>query len=100
MKNFLKTQLQHELIGQAILELITQKLPITEQTLLTQLRHAKKNTTAQDRLVALQELITEFSNRAKKRSSGTRSTVTVKDGKEYGDAERLVLTQDAKNKLH
>lgn len=104
MKTFLKTQLQHELIGQAILELIIQKLPITEDTLLKQLRNAKANTTSQEHLVILQELITEFSSRAKKRSPAARSTmeysVTAKGDQERSNAELLILTQDNKHKLH
>lgn len=104
MKTFLKTQLQHELIGQAILELIIQKLPITEDTLLKQLRNAKANTASQEHLVILQELITEFSSRAKKRSPAKRSTVeyavTTKGNQERSNAELLILTQDNKHKLH
>lgn len=100
MKKFLKTQLKHELIGQAILELITQKRPITEQTLLAQLRSTKQNTTCQERSVVLQELITELLARAKKRAPSIRSDVTSKDEQERSDRELIALAQANKHKLH
>lgn len=104
MKTFLKTQLQHELIGQAILELITDKLPISEQMLLKQLRKARESTTNQERRAVLQELIVEFSNRAKIIPSDAMFTVSStsvrNENKEADDAELLTHTPDPHNKFH
>ncbi len=66
MKTLMKTQLRNELIGQAILELLVQKSPISERTLLKQLRNIQTLAPDPVRQEALQELIAELSVRVKK----------------------------------
>lgn len=70
MKTLIKTQMRNELIGQAILALIVQKSPISEHTLLMQLRNIQKRVADPVCQEALRELIAELAIRTKKVMSG------------------------------
>lgn len=104
MKKFLKAQIKHEILGQAILDLITQKIPISEKALLTQLKSALEITLSHERKEGLLELIYELSIRAKSKSTSSGSLVeramSRNDEQEHSDAEFIILTQDNKHKLH
>ena len=104
MKTLMKTQLRNELIGQAILALLVQKSPISERTLLKQLRNIQTLAPDPVRQEALQELIAELSVRVKKVTSDavkvTRENDSVVRKSQPGDEKRRADILHNTHKLH
>lgn len=63
MKRFLNAKLRNEFVGQAILDIIFQKLPITERNLVKQLRIKQLSIEGAVQRKVLAELIAEMSAR-------------------------------------
>ncbi len=104
MKTLMKTQLRNELIGQAILELLVQKSPISERTLLKQLRNIQTLAPDPVRQEALQELIAELSVRVKKVTSDAVKVTRENDSEvrksQPGDEKRRADILHNTHKLH
>ncbi|WP_270502911.1 hypothetical protein [Kluyvera ascorbata] len=100
----MKTQLRNELIGQAILELLVQKSPISERTLLKQLRNIQTLAPDPVRQEALQELIAELSVRVKKVTSDAVKVTRENDSEvrksQPGDEKRRADILHNTHKLH
>ena len=100
----MKTQLRNELIGQAILELLVQKSPISERTLLKQLRNIQTLAPDPVRQEALQELIAELSVRVKKVTSDAVKVARENDSEvrksQPGDEKRRADILHNTHKLH
>ncbi|ROU17194.1 hypothetical protein EB837_04585 [Kluyvera ascorbata] len=104
MKTLMKTQLRNELIGQAILTLLVQKSPISERTLLKQLRNIQTLAPDPVRQEALQELIAELSARVKKVTSDAVKVTRENDSEvrksQPGDEKRRADILHNTHKLH
>lgn len=104
MKTLMKTQLRNELIGQAILELLVQKSPISERTLLKQLRNIQTLAPDPVRQEALLELIAELSIRVKKVTSDAVKVTRENDSEvrksQPGDEKRRADILHNTHKLH
>lgn len=104
MKTLMKTQLRNELIGQAILELLVQKSPISERTLLKQLRNIQTLAPDPVRQEALLELIAELSVRVKKVTSDAVKVTRENDSEvrksQPGDEKRRADILHNTHKLH
>lgn len=104
MKTLMKTQLRNELIGQAILTLLVQKSPISERTLLKQLRNIQTLAPDPVRQEALQELIAELSVRVKKVTSDAVKVTRENDSEvrksQPGDEKRRADILHNTHKLH
>ena len=104
MKTLIKTQMRNELIGQAILALLSQKSPISERTLLMQLRNIQTLAPDPVRQEALQELIAELSMRLKKVTSDAVKATRENDSEvrksEPGDEKRRADISHNTHKLH
>lgn len=104
MKTLMKTQLRNELIGQAILELLVQKSPISERTLLKQLRNIQTLAPDPVRQEALLELIAELSIRVKKVTSDAVKVARENDSEvrksQPGDEKRRADILHNTHKLH
>lgn len=104
MKTLMKTQLRNELIGQAILALLIQKSPISERTLLKQLRNIQTLAPDPVRQEALQELIAELSVRVKKVTSDAVKMTRENDSEvrksQSGDEKRRADILHNTHKLH
>lgn len=100
----MKTQLRNELIGQAILELLVQKSPISERTLLKQLRNIQTLAPDPVRQEALLELIAELSIRVKKVTSDAVKMTRENDSEvrksQPGDEKRRADILHNTHKLH
>ena len=100
----MKTQLRNELIGQAILTLLVQKSPISERTLLKQLRNIQTLAPDPVRQEALQELIAELSVRVKKVTSDAVKVTRENDSEvrksQPGDEKRRADILHNTHKLH
>ncbi|MDZ4031279.1 hypothetical protein U0868_06900 [Kluyvera ascorbata] len=100
----MKTQLRNELIGQAILELLVQKSPISERTLLKQLRNIQTLAPDPVRQEALLELIAELSIRVKKVTSDAVKVARENDSEvrksQPGDEKRRADILHNTHKLH
>ncbi|HDG1701731.1 hypothetical protein [Kluyvera ascorbata] len=100
----MKTQLRNELIGQAILELLVQKSPISERTLLKQLRNIQTLAPDPVRQEALLELIAELSIRVKKVTSDAVKVTRENDSEvrksQPGDEKRRADILHNTHKLH
>ncbi|WP_123650488.1 hypothetical protein [Kluyvera ascorbata] len=100
----MKTQLRNELIGQAILTLLVQKSPISERTLLKQLRNIQTLAPDPVRQEALQELIAELSARVKKVTSDAVKVTRENDSEvrksQPGDEKRRADILHNTHKLH
>lgn len=104
MKTLIKTQMRNELIGQAILALLIQKSPISERTLLMQLRNIQMMAPDTVRQEALQELIAELSMKVKKVTSDAVKVKQENDSEvrksEPGDEKRRDDILHNTHKLH
>ena len=100
----MKTQLRNELIGQAILELLVLKSPISERTLLKQLRNIQTLAPDPVRQEALLELIAELSIRVKKVTSDAVKVTRENDSEvrksQPGDEKRRADILHNTHKLH